>query len=75
VLLTELFYRNLIVGNEISDSGTGVQLWINGVENVIAENRLANIRAEGILLHSAASGGPQSQPLFWPIVGNNRGGF
>lgn len=75
VLLTELFYRNLIVGNEISDSGTGVQLWINGVENVIAENRLANIRGEGILLHSAASGGPQSQPPFWPIVGNNRAGF
>lgn len=75
VLLTELFYRNLIVGNEISDGGTGVQLWINGIENVIAENRLANIRGEGILMHSAASGGPQSQPPFWPIVGNNRAGF
>lgn len=75
VLLTELFYRNLIVGNEIRDALTGVQLWINGVENVIADNRLTDFSREGILLHSAASGGPQSQPPFWPIVGNNRAGF
>ncbi len=75
VLLTELFYRNLIVGNEIRDAMTGVQLWINGVENVIADNRLTDFSREGILLHSAASGGLQSQPPFWPIVGNNRAGF
>ncbi len=75
VLLTELFYRNLIVGNEIRDAMTGIQLWINGVENVIADNRLADFSREGILLHSAASGGPQTQPPFWPIVGHNQGSF
>lgn len=75
VLLTELFYRNLIVDNDIRDAMTGIQLWINGVENVIADNRLADFSREGILLHSAASGGPQNQPPFWPIVGNNRAGF
>jgi hypothetical protein len=75
VVLTELFYRNLIVGNEIRDAMTGVQLWINGVENVIAHNRLADTSAEGILLHSGASGGPQNHPRFWPIVGHNLAGF
>lgn len=75
VLLTELFYRNLIVGNDIRDALTGIQLWINGVENVIADNRLADFSREGILLHSAASGGPQTQPPFWPIVGHNQAGF
>lgn len=75
LVLTELFYRNLIVGNEIRDAMTGIQLWINGVENVIANNRLADTTAEGILLHSAASGGPQTHPRFWPIVGHNLAGF
>lgn len=75
VLLTELFHRNLIVGNDIRDALTGIQLWINGVENVIADNRLADFSGEGILLHSAASGGPQSQPQFWPIIGHNQAGF
>lgn len=75
VLLTELFYRNLIVGNDIRDAMTGIQLWINGVENVIADNRLADFSREGILLHSAASGGPQTRPRFWPVSGHNQAGF
>lgn len=75
VVLTELFYRNLIVGNEIRDAMTGVQLWINGVENVVAGNRLSDLTREGILLHSGASGGPQTHPRFWPIVGHNLAGF
>jgi len=75
VVLTELFYRNLIVGNEIRDAMTGIQLWINGVENVIADNRLSDFSAEGILLHSGASGGPQTRSQFWPIVGHNLAGF
>lgn len=74
VLLTELFYRNLIVGNEIRDALTGIQLWINGIENVIADNRLADFSREGILLHSAASGGPQTRRL-WPVNGHNQAGF
>lgn len=75
VLITELFYRNLIVNNEIRDAMTGVQFWINGVENVIAGNRLTDFTAEGILLLGAASGGPQTQPPFWPIPGHNLAGF
>lgn len=42
---------------------------------MIAENRLADFSREGILLHSAASGGPQTQPPFWPIIGHNQAGF
>ena len=75
VLLTELFYRNLIVGNQIRDAMTGIQLWVNGVENVIADNRLSDFSREGILLHSAASGRSKTQPRSWPIVGHNQAGF
>lgn len=75
LVLTELFYRNLIVGNRIQNAMTGVQLWIGGVENVIADNQLSNLSREGILLFSAASGGPQNQPPFWPIPGRNLAGF
>jgi hypothetical protein len=82
-VITELFHRNLIIGNEIADAMTGVQLWINGVENVIANNHLADMSREGILLYSNALGrrhsisspsGSNRTPI-WPFGSQNRSGF
>jgi hypothetical protein len=84
VVLTELFHRNLIISNEITDALTGVQLWINGVENIIANNHLANLQREGILLYGNALGrrNPFSSPSssnrrtpIWPFGSQNRSGF
>jgi hypothetical protein len=83
MVVTELFHRNLIISNELADAMTGVQLWINGVGNVIANNHLTNLRREGILLHGNALGkrNPFSSPSgskripVWPFGSQNRSGF
>jgi nitrous oxidase accessory protein NosD len=83
MVVTELFHRNLIINNEITDAMTGVQLWINGIENIIANNHLENLQREGILLLGNALGrrnplsspsGPNRTPI-WPFGSQNRSGF
>jgi hypothetical protein len=80
VLVTELFYRNHIVGNSIRQAMTGIQLWINGVENVIAGNRLERMRREGILVYGMCNGiAPAATPgwnggigaVFYNLVADN----
>jgi hypothetical protein len=75
VVISELNYRNLIVGNELTNALAGIQLWINGVENVIALNRLRRFDREGILLFADAVGGPQSVKPYWPPHSNHLAGF
>jgi len=55
ILLTTLFARNLIIGNEVINGMSGLQLWIGGWENIFARNKIANQRRQGIFLFSATS--------------------
>jgi hypothetical protein len=55
VLMEPMFVRNLVVRNTVIDGMTGVQLWIGGVENIIADNTIENERREGIYLYGGAS--------------------
>jgi hypothetical protein len=75
VVLSELNYRNLILNNTIHNAMSGIEFWINGIQNVIAGNHLSDLDREGILLFSNALGGPQSQTPFWPIGDSNMAGF
>jgi nitrous oxidase accessory protein NosD len=75
LVVTELIYRNLIVGNRIADAMSGVQLWLSSAENIIAGNELSDLSREGILVFADAKGGPQSVPAFWPVASNHMAGF
>jgi hypothetical protein len=75
------FYQNLIVGNDVPDGMTGVQLWISCIENVIADNTIARQRKQGIYLYASATTLASSMPrawnrgiapLFWNLVEGNR---
>lgn len=76
IVITELFYRNLVIGNKIRDAKTGVQFWINGIDNVIADNQLTNIRGGGVVLYSNALGrAPGYRRVVWPFGTHNMSGF
>ncbi|MEI9886069.1 MAG: hypothetical protein WDN08_06130 [Rhizomicrobium sp.] len=75
VVLTELNYHNIIVDNVIHGAMMGIVLWLNGIENIIAGNRLSNLDREGILIYSDAIGGPQNRTPTWPIGASNMAGF
>lgn len=65
ILLTTLFARNLLIGNETFNGMAGLQLWIGGWENVFARNRIANQRRQGIFLYSATSTLDVEMPATW----------
>lgn len=48
IVVSTLFYRNLIVGNTITNGMAGIQLWIGCVDNVVAGNLLKGHRRQGI---------------------------
>jgi len=75
------YYQNLIVGNNVPDGMTGIQLWISCMENVIAGNTIARQRKPGLFLFAngttLASSMPRTwnrgiSPLFWNIAEGNR---
>ena len=75
------FYQNLIVGNNVPDGMTGLQLWISCIENVVANNSVARQRKEAIYLYASATTLSSSMPrawnrgiapLFWNLVEGNR---
>ena len=75
------FYQNLIVGNNVPDGMTGIQLWISCIENVIAGNTIARQRKPGLFLYAngstLASSMPRAwnrgiSPLFWNVAEGNR---
>ena len=65
ILVTTMFARNLILENESFDGMTGIQLWIGGWENVIARNRIARQRRQGIFLFGSTSGLAPQMPPAW----------
>ncbi len=65
VVVSQLFYRNLVIGNDMRDGMTGIQFWINGCENVCWGNRIANQRREGILLFGNATSLDSNQTPGW----------
>ncbi len=65
VLLTTLFARNLLIGNETINGMSGLQLWIGGWENVFARNRVGNQRRQGIFLFAATSTLEPQMPASW----------
>lgn len=70
IVVTPLFYRNTVHGNELSDTMSGIQFWINGVENIVAENKMKNIRGTGIHMYSYFSRNEENQePLYNAGVG------
>jgi len=70
VLVSPLFYRNTVHHNELADTMSGIQFWINGVENIVAENKLSSIRRQGIYMFACFSRDAENQePLFNSGVG------
>jgi len=65
ILLTTLFYRNLVVENEPRDGMSGIQLWYTCVENVVADNQVRHHRRQGISLFSCGSTLASSMPRKW----------
>jgi len=65
ILLTTLFARNLVIGNEAFNGMSGLQLWIGGWENVFARNRVANQRRQGVFLYAATSTLDVEMPANW----------
>lgn len=65
ILITTLFARNLVIGNETFNGMAGLQLWIGGWENVFACNRIANQRRQGVFLYSATSTLDSQMPPTW----------
>jgi len=65
ILISTLFARNLILENETFDGMTGIQLWIGGWENVIARNRVARERRQGIYLYAATNPIAEQMPPTW----------
>lgn len=59
------FYQNLIVGNEVPDGMTGIQLWISCIENVIAGNTIKRQRKPGLFLFANATTLASSMPRTW----------
>lgn len=70
LVVTPLFYRNTVHANELADTMSGIQFWINGVENIVAENRMKNIRGTGIHIYAYFSRNEENQePLYNAGVG------
>ncbi len=65
VLVTTLFYRNLVVDNGPRDGMSGIQLWFNCFENIVADNEVSDQRRGGISLHAARETLASSQRRTW----------
>lgn len=62
VVVSTLFYHNLIVGNTVANAMAGIQLWIGCVDNVVASNKLKRQRRQGIFVLGCASTEASSMP-------------
>ncbi len=70
IVVTPLFYHNTVHANTLHDTMSGIQFWINGVENIVAENKMKNIRGTGIHMYSFFSRNEENQePLYNAGVG------
>ena len=76
-----MFHQNLIVGNDVSDGMTGIQLWISCVENIVSGNTITRQRKPGLFFYgngtTLASSMPRTwnrgiSPLFWNLAEGNR---
>ncbi len=65
VVITTLFYRNLVCENETLNGMTGIQLWIGCVENVVADNVVAHQRKPGIFLFGCQTLADPAMPRTW----------
>ncbi len=65
ILVTTLFYRNLILANDLRNGMSGVQLWFTCIENVVAGNTVADQRRGGISLHASRATLASSQRRTW----------
>ncbi|CAB1275815.1 right-handed parallel beta-helix repeat-containing protein [Candidatus Nitrosacidococcus tergens] len=82
IVISEAVYRNLILNNKISDSLSGIQLWITGADNIIAGNELSDTKREGILLYgelgrkpSEFKLNPKQDDLSYPFGNLHRAGY
>jgi hypothetical protein len=65
VLESLSFVHNIIVGNQLSDGMSGIQIWIGGYRNIVADNIIRNERREGIYLFGAMSTSDPAMPNRW----------
>ncbi len=65
VLVSTLFYRNLIVDNEACEGMSGIQLWFSCVQNVVSDNVVRRQRGGGLVLVGACSTLASSMPTMW----------
>ncbi len=65
VVVTTLFYRNLVVDNEPVNGMSGIQLWFGCVENVVSGNTVAHHRRQGLSLWGRCSTLASSMPRMW----------
>jgi len=63
IVVTTLYYRNLIVDNDVRDGMSGIQLWYTCVENVVAANRIRDHRRQGLSLWATRSTLASSMPM------------
>lgn len=70
IFIGPLFSRNIIHQNEICNGMSGIQLWINGSENLLVENSIRNMRGTGIFVYGCFSRAEENQePLFNSGIG------
>jgi len=65
VVVSTLYYQNLVVNNETCDGMTGIQLWIGCVENIVSGNIVRRQRKPGIFLYAACTTLASSMPTTW----------
>ncbi len=65
ILITTLFHRNIVHGNETLNGMTGIQLWIGCVENIVADNLVAHQRKPGIYLFGCQTLADAVMPRTW----------
>ena len=65
ILVTTLFHRNLIVGNDVQEGMSGIQLWFSCMENVVSGNAVRHQRGGGLPLVGSVSTLASSMPTMW----------
>ncbi len=65
VVVSTMYYQNIVTGNDTPDGMTGIQLWISCVENIVSGNTISRQRKPGLFLYSTCTTLASSMPRTW----------
>jgi len=65
VVVSTLYYQNIILNNETLDGMSGVQLWIGRVENIVSGNVAKRLRKPGLYMFGTCTTLASSMPRTW----------